>query len=72
MFNKGLILINAYFNSKEYLYQSERLKEEFSFLNIEIDIKKNENYSVYLENSTIFHEPFQYDFCIYLDKDKYL
>ena len=35
---KGCILVNAYLKSEEYLYQANRLKDEFSALDVTADI----------------------------------
>lgn len=69
---KGLIIINAFFNSEEYLYQPLRLQEEFKLLNIEIDIMQNNNFAFIISNNNITSFLNDYDFCIYLDKDKYI
>ena len=69
---KGLILVNAYSNMASSLNQSKRLKEEFSKLNIQIDIVKNGEFTTYIKNSLIVSGYLDYDFCVYLDKDKYV
>ena len=68
---KGLIVVNAYCNLASMLNQANRLTEEFNKLGVEITVIKN-GYSLYLnENGEIKGEDFNYDFCVYLDKDKY-
>lgn len=69
---KGLILVNAYSESEEYLYQAKRLKEEFALLSVEVDIKKNDSFPLIIENSCIASALGGYSFCIYWDKDKYI
>ena len=69
---KGLILTNAYSTSKEYLYQSIRLKEEFSLLGVDIDIKQNNNFDAFIKDNIIYTHCKDYDFVIYWDKDKYI
>lgn len=68
---KGLILINAYSDMKEALYQSERLKEEFAKRGVRADIKRNDFFAVTVSGD-LNCELGGYDFCVYLDKDKYV
>ncbi len=68
---KGLIFQNAYFNAVEYVTQAERLKEEFTALGVPTDIKRNGFYPVTV-GTDIETDYADYDFCIYLDKDKYV
>lgn len=58
---KGIILINAYTQSESELYQPRRLKEELEGLGVRADIVRN----VCVQGAE------DYDFCVYLDKDKY-
>lgn len=68
---KGLIVVNAYCNIPSMLNQSVRLKEEFEKLGVNITVMKN-GYSLYLnDNGEIGGEIGDFDFCVYLDKDKY-
>ena len=69
---KGIILVNAYSESEEYLYQAKRLKEEFALLSVEADIVKNNSFPFIIENNSISSAIRDYDFCIYWDKDKYI
>ena len=69
---KGLIIINAYSNLTSSLNQSSRLKEEFLKLNVEIDVKRNNEFMCGIKNSKITCSALNYDFCVYLDKDKYV
>lgn len=68
---KGFILQNAYFDIVEYQTQARRIKEELNKLNVECDIIRNFNGCVSVDKdiATAFDG---YDFCVYLDKDKYL
>ncbi|MGN0807628.1 MAG: RimK family alpha-L-glutamate ligase [Candidatus Coproplasma sp.] len=68
---KGFILQNAYFDIVEYRTQARRIKEELNKLNVECEIIRNYNGCVEVDKdiSTAFDG---YDFCVYLDKDKYL
>ena len=58
---KGLILINAYTQSESELYQPNRLREELEKLDVKVTIKRN----------ICINDAAEYDFCVYLDKDKY-
>ncbi len=70
---KGLILINAYATLESSLNQSRRLQEEFKKLDVQIDILRNDSFYAYInEDGTIQKNIQDYDFCIYLDKDKYI
>lgn len=68
---KGFILQNAYFDIVEYTSQAQRIKDELEKFGVECDIIRNYFGSVTVEMDikTAFDG---YDFCIYLDKDKYL
>lgn len=69
---KGIIIINGYSTLKSSLNQANRLKEEFNKLGVEIEVIKNNEFLCSIKNSNIFCAVKGYDFCIYLDKDKYL
>ncbi|MBP5177647.1 MAG: RimK family alpha-L-glutamate ligase [Clostridia bacterium] len=70
---KALILINAYSKLKSALYQSERLKEEFYKLGVDVDVKRNDFFAGYIaEDGNVRGTLDAYDFCVYLDKDKYV
>ncbi len=69
---KGLIFINAYFKSEEYLYQPKRLQEEFSRLGIAVDIRSGESLPVRIDGNELKTTLAPYDFCLFFDKDKYL
>ncbi len=69
---KGLILVNAYWKSETEIYQADRLREEFAALGVEIRIRRNNYFPVHLRcTGSISPLAEAYDFCIYLDKDKY-
>ena len=70
--NKGLILVNAYSRRESSLNQSRRLKEEFGKSGIAIDIKNNDYFAASIDGNGNIKTDFDYDFCIYLDKDKYI
>lgn len=67
---KGLILQNAYFDIIEYSSQAERIKEELNTLGVECEIIRNYLGAVAVGKDITTFEG--YDFCVYLDKDKYL
>lgn len=67
------ILINAYSKLEHALYQSKRLKEEFERRNIRADILRNDFFAASIEDGgKISSQMSDYDFCVYLDKDKYV
>ena len=69
---KGFIVVNAYSNSVEYLYQAKRMQEEFVLQGVVVDIITNDSFLMIIENNRIVSRIPDYDFCIYWDKDKYI
>lgn len=70
---RGLILNNAYSKLEHSLNQSRRLKEEFEALGVETDIRRNNFFPAVLsESGEIVSRAADYDFCVCLDKDKYV
>lgn len=69
---RALILINAYSKLKTSINQSVRLKEEFDKLGIEVDIKTNNIDTVMIIDGDPVSFVQNYDFVVYLDKDKYV
>ena len=69
---KGLLAINAYDRSADYLYQPFRLKEEFAKKGVDVDVRRNDEFSAYIKDGDIVSRLTEYDFCIYFDKDKYI
>ncbi len=69
---KGLILINAYYATEDYLYPPKRLREEFEKLGVKADIKRNDFFPFIIDDNEIKSKLSGYDFCVYLDKDKYI
>lgn len=71
---KGLIVINAYPNGEKFYRQAERIAKELTDLNVAVDVLRNGEVYAWItakgETHTSLTE--KYDFCIYLDKDKYL
>ncbi len=69
----GLILTNAYQKLEHSLNQVKRLKEEFLKLGVLIDVKRNNDFAIFIDKcGNIQSQLKKYDFCIYLDKDKYI
>lgn len=69
----GIIIINAYSKLEHSLNQSNRLREEFKNLNVNVDIRRNDFFAAYLDDGGKLRSKLKgYDFCIYLDKDKYM
>lgn len=68
---KGLILINAYNRMPEVTHQAERLKEEFEKRGVNAEIRRNDFFAVSVAND-LECKVKDYDFCVFLDKDKYV
>lgn len=68
---KGLILINAYAQMPELLSQAERLREEFEKRGVTAQVRRNDFFAVTV-SGTLECGIAGYDFCVYLDKDKYI
>lgn len=70
---KGLVLVNAYSKLEHSLNQSKCLKIELEKLGVQTDIKRNNFFVSFInENGNMESKLGDYDFCIYLDKDKYI
>lgn len=69
---RAAIIINAYSQLKHSLNQSERLKSELEKLGVSTDILRNGSFDIRLDGGKIVSGLIGYDFCVYLDKDKYL
>ncbi len=70
---QGVVIVNAYSDSETELNQSVRLQEEFSRMGVKLAILRNNRFAVRLnERGGIVNELSAYDFCVYLDKDKYV
>lgn len=69
---KGIIINNAYFDTPATRYQSGRIKEELEKLGTETVIKKNDFFGAAIKDGKLENAVKGYDFCVYLDKDKYL
>ncbi len=69
---KGIIFTNAYVNTGDIAFQPDRLKQEFENLGVEICVKANDFFPIRIEDGKIAHSLDKYDFCVFLDKDKYV
>lgn len=70
---KGIIFINGYTQSVTELNQPNRIREELDLLGVKMEIRRNLCFSAGLNSrSEIVTDCRHFDFCVYLDKDKYL
>ena len=69
---KGFIVRNAYFNAEQLEYQVQSIKRELENLGAEVDVVYNGCDCFLDEFANVIHPYKNYDFCVYLDKDKYL
>ncbi len=70
---KGLIVMNGYPSSEKFYRQSARIKDELEKLGVATDVFLNGELKAKLnESATPSASLDGYDFCVYLDKDKYL
>lgn len=71
---KGFIVMNAYPNGGKFYRQAERIAQELIELGVETDVFKNGQISAWITEAGEVRTSLQkeYDFCVYLDKDKYL
>ena len=71
---RGIVIINGYPNGEKFFRQGERIRAALQAEGIECDLMKNGEACALLSESgevqTSLAE--QYDFAVYLDKDKYL
>ena len=70
---KGLIVMNGYPSSEKFYRQSERIKDELEQLGVQTTVLLNGELKAKLsDEATPLADIFGCDFCVYLDKDKYL
>lgn len=69
---RGIIIVNAYSELRAARSQSARLKEEFEKLGVQVEILKNDGFDLRIEDGRIINGLDCGDFCVYLDKDKYV
>ena len=68
---RAIIITNAYSTLPTGLNQAERLKTEFAHLGVNAEIRRN-GFFAYLDgDGELVNVLKGYDFCVYLDKDKY-
>ena len=68
-----LILVNAYSKLKSSLNQSQRLRAEFASLGVVADVRANDFFACAVErDGSLSCSVADYDFCVYLDKDRYV
>lgn len=68
---KCIIVINA-FADKRGTRQTDRLAEEFKSLGISAEVVTNDRFPLEIKDGKIVKTDFDCDFCVYLDKDKYI
>lgn len=68
---RAIIITNAYSTLPTALNQSVRLKTEFGRLGVNADIMRNGFFASLDGNGELINRLRGYDFCVYLDKDKY-
>ncbi len=68
---KALILVNAFSKLESHKHQPNRLKEELNKLDVEVDIRPNSMDTAMIIAGKIEAYVKDYDFIVYLDKDKY-
>lgn len=69
---KGLILVNAYYHTPEIGYQPARLREELAARGVPADILPTDGFPVRIGGAGVSLAFAGYDFCVYLDKDRYI
>lgn len=69
---KGLILVNAYTQSEHELNQPRRIMAELESLGVACDLQRNNVVPAFLLGGIRSDAASAYDFCVYLDKDKYV
>lgn len=68
----GMILINSYMNLPAQTNQINRFVEEFKKEGIEVDVVKASALPFFSDSNIHYNLEKKYDFCLYLDKDKYI
>ncbi|MFT4146925.1 MAG: RimK family alpha-L-glutamate ligase [Mobilitalea sp.] len=68
---KALILVNAFSRLESHKHQPKRLKEELNKLGVEVDIRPTSMNTAMIKGGDVVAFVKDYDFVIYLDKDKY-
>ena len=72
-YRRGLTVVNAYALHPSIRHFHERMKEEFSFLHIDLDLMNAAEVQAVLHaDGSISTTALPYDFILYLDKDRYI
>ena len=69
---KGLILVNAYTQSEHELNQPRRIMAELAGLGVPCDLRRNNFVPAWVAGGIRSDAARGYDFCVYLDKDRYV
>lgn len=69
---KGVIFVNAYYHTPAIGYQPARLREELSRLGAEAEILPTDTFPARIEGNRAQISLDRYDFCVFLDKDRYI
>lgn len=68
---QGIVLVNAFIRSEGAIRQAERVAQELRLRGVGARIEKNGNFLCAVRGSRVELSE-EMDFCVYLDKDKYL
>ncbi|MBR6788192.1 MAG: RimK family alpha-L-glutamate ligase [Clostridia bacterium] len=68
---KGLILKNSYYDPPFYRHGCERIREELTREGVTADLRDTSLFPL-TSSGSVEWDNCDYDFCVYLDKDKYL
>lgn len=68
---KALILKNAYYDAPPYAHQCARIRQELIKAGVACDVRANDFFPAIVSDGEIAARTAGYDFCVYLDKDKY-
>lgn len=69
---KGIIVVNAYSDNADYLYQADRLREEFALRGVCVEVVKNYCGIAGIQKNGKIALQEKGDFAVFLDKDKYV
>ena len=69
---RGIIFVNAYYHTSAIGYQPARIREELGRRGVPADIAETDSFPVSVGRKDIESAVKGYDFCVYLDKDRYI
>ena len=69
---KGLIIVNTFLRPKESILHAYRLQEEFNAMGVSVRIESDGFIKSGVVGNKTVTDLFDYDFAVYLDKNKYL